>query len=354
MSVPLLLAIDTSCDETSVAVTRGLDILSNVVSSQVRFHKKYGGVVPFLAQRLHSERINAIVDQALVQAGISAADIEGVAVTYGPGLAPALQVGLEKAKELAAAWKVPLYAVDHMAGHIASAWPRAKDNLSLPALVVLISGGHTELVVMQAFGSFQIVGRTLDDALGEAYDKVAVMLGLGYPGGKLVAQLAATGNPARFPLPIPMRQSGDCNLSYSGLKTAVRYLIRDLEEQSGPLDAQAVADVAASFEQSAQAALETKVQAALKRYPNIKSLLVAGGVAANAAVRKRLRRVAKEARVDFIGFPRSLKLCGDNAAMIGFAAYLGMLSGQRPVLDKAELDRVPYLSLEDWDIYRST
>ncbi len=344
----LLLSIDTSCDETSVAVTRGLTILSNVVSSQVRLHKKYGGVVPFLAQRLHEERIDSVVALALDRAGVSESEIEAIAVTYGPGLAPALQVGVAKAKQLSAEWKVPLYAVDHMIGHICSTWP-ASGEVVFPALAVLVSGGHTEFVLIKGFGEFSIIGRTLDDALGEAYDKAAIMLGLGYPGGKHLAKLAESGSPEHFPLPVPMQKSGDYNLSYSGLKTAVRYLLRDLQEASVVMDAEVTADIAASFEYSAQKAVELKMTKILRDMPEITTILVAGGVAANMVLRGKLRAVAKAAGVTSVYFPRSLKLCGDNAAMIGFAAHLGIEAGQKPV-DLDGLDRVPYLSVEDYNL----
>ncbi len=341
-----ILSIDTSCDETSVAVTSGLSIESNVVSSQVRYHKKYGGVVPFLAQRLHTERIDSVVDLAIERSGSTEKDMQAVAVTYGPGLAPALQVGIAKAQALAAELKIPLYTVDHMIGHICSAWPEKKE-LALPALAILVSGGHTEFVLMKTFGNFEIVGKTLDDALGEAYDKAAIMLGLGYPGGKALATLATSGDPEHFPLPVPMAKNAGYDLSYSGLKTAVRYLLRDLHDNGVELDAVVTADIAASFEYSAQTALCKKIERILRDHPEIASVLVAGGVAANAELRKRIRMVAKTARDLPVFFPRSLKLCGDNAAMIGFAAYLGIQAGQKPVLAE-KLDRVPYLLVSDY------
>jgi len=342
-----ILAIDTSCDETSVAVTEGVKVLSNVVSSQVRFHKKYGGVVPFLAQRLHQERIDSVVELALQRAGATSNEIEAVAVTYGPGLAPALQVGVAKAKELAQEWHLPLYAVDHMAGHFASCLAqvgnRTKTEVQWPVLAVLASGNHTELVLAEQFGKFQVLGQTLDDALGEAYDKVGRMLGLGYPGGRLVALFAEEGNSERYPLPIPMQHSKDLNMSYSGLKNAVRLLV----EKEQPLTREKIKDISASFERVAQASLLLKITKVLKEY-EVSSLFLAGGVSANNQLRKSLRSlVGKNGLV--LHTPANLKLCSDNAAMIGVAAFLGIKAGQKPV-DPTVLDRKPSLTLDESSI----
>ena len=339
-----ILAIDTSCDETSAAVTNGLDVLSNVVSSQVRYHKKFGGVVPFLAQRLHKERIDTVVSLALEKAGLAWTQIDAVAVTYGPGLAPALQVGVAKAKELALTCRLPLYAVNHMAGHIASCYANVGSKkgapVQYPTLAVLTSGNHTEWVYMEKPGSFHVVGQTLDDALGEAYDKVGRMLGLGYPGGHVVAKLAKGADPTTYPLPIPMQRSGDLQVSYSGLKNAVRLLI----EAQQPLDQAKIASIAASFEYSAQKALFIKVEKALSQYP-AQSLIVAGGVAANLQLRKGLRAIAKKHGMSF-SYPSHRLLCTDNAGMIGVAAHFGIEAGQVPV-DLETLDRKPALTLDE-------
>ena len=338
-----ILAIDTSCDDTSAAVTEGRRVLSNVVSSQVRYHTKFGGVVPFLAQRLHKERIDSVIELALSRAQLTWDQIDAIAVTYGPGLAPALQVGIEKARELAVEQELPLYAVNHMAGHIASCYA-GKVTPVYAALMVLASGNHSELVVARSFGDFQIVGQTLDDALGEAYDKVARMLGLGYPGGKLVATFAKEGNDHAYPLPTPMLHSGDFNLSYSGLKNAVRLLVNDLS-QNRPLTRQQIADVSATFQRVAQESLCVKVERFLSSFPECQQVALAGGVAANAALRARLRSIARRHGVDLC-VPVNQRLCGDNAAMIGVAAAMGIENGQKPV-ELSRLDRVPSLSLED-------
>lgn len=332
-----ILAIDTSTDETSVAVTEGQHIVSNVISSQVRYHKKFGGVVPMLAARLHGERIDSVVELALQRAKFSLDEIDAVAVTYGPGLAPALQVGINKAKELAV--KVPLYAVNHMRGHIASAFS-GKHEMQFPFLAVLVSGGHSELVLVEKWGSFEILGETLDDALGEAYDKVGRMLGLGYPAGKLIANLAAKGNAEAYDLPVPMLRGDTLNLSYSGLKNACRLLVKAEE----PLTATKIADIAASFERVAQESLYRKVKLIVKDRPEIKQVVLAGGVSANTALRKRLRQLGKEFGYELV-VPANLKLCTDNAAMIGIAAYFDIQAGAMPV-DPTVIDRNPGLRLD--------
>jgi N6-L-threonylcarbamoyladenine synthase len=333
------LAIDTSCDETSVAVTDKTKVLSNVVSSQIAAHAEFGGVVPFLAQQLHRERIDAVITEALRTAGATWTEIDAVAVTQGPGLAPALEVGIEKAGELAEHYQKPLYAVNHMAGHLAACF--SDDTVpQFPLLAVLVSGGHTELVRANSFADFSILGQTLDDALGEAYDKVAKMLGLGYPGGALLARAAAAGNPQAYPLPIPMQQRQDYNLSYSGLKNAVRLLIAEIGEPSS----EQVQDIAASFEYVAQEALLRKVAKILRDLPELHSVALGGGVAANTRLRLELEKVCREYELPLVT-PKSISLCTDNAAMIGLAAWYGVQAGQVPV--KERIDRVPYLSLQD-------
>ncbi|MBU6389842.1 tRNA (adenosine(37)-N6)-threonylcarbamoyltransferase complex transferase subunit TsaD [Patescibacteria group bacterium] len=344
----IILSIDTSCDDTSAAVTDDAHVLSNVISSQVRYHKKYGGVVPFLAQRLHRERIRSVIQLALSRSRVSWNEIEAVAVTYGPGLAPALEVGIATTKELARERQLPVYAVNHMAGHIASCFAvlgtRPRD-IRLPALALLVSGGHTELVLVKDEFRLEVLGETLDDALGEAYDKLAKMLNLGYPGGPVVATLAERGNSTLYNLPVPMQKSGDLNFSYSGLKNAVRLLINNLKELSGTpiLNQQQIQDICAGFERVAHQSVVEKVEMAARLHPEIKSLLMAGGVAANTALRARLRRVSRQYGLAFYT-PSNQKLCTDNAAMIGVAAYLGRVAGQSPVALET-LDRMPGLHL---------
>lgn len=343
-----ILAIDTSCDETSIAVTYGYRVLSNVVSSQVRQHRQYGGIVPFLAQRLHKERIEAVVTIAVERAKLTWQDIGAIAVTYGPGLAPALEVGLEYAKKLSKEHNLPLYGVDHMAGHIASCYAQVgskQPKIEMPCLALLVSGGHTELVYFEKFGIFQIIGQTLDDALGEAYDKLAKMLGLGYPGGRLVSQRAFLGDSGHYSLPIPLQYSKDLNFSFSGLKNAARLLILAVKQDRSELTEQEINDICASFERVAQESVLLKVEKALKAYPEVKTLLLGGGVAANKVLRRKLRILLKKYRVKF-AMPLNMKLCTDNAAMIGVAAGLGIKAGQKPVLP-GNLDRKPGLSLEE-------
>lgn len=331
------LAIDTSCDDTSVAVTENTAILANVISSQVKEHAEFGGVVPFLAQRLHRERINKVIELAFRESGVTWNDIDAIAVTYGPGLAPALEVGLEKALELAQSHEKPLYAVNHMAGHLAACFGVVEPQY--PLLALLLSGNHSELVLCESFGHFSIIGQTLDDALGEAYDKVARMLGLGYPGGQALADLASRGNADAYELPVPMKQSGDLNLSYSGLKNAVRLLV----EREQPLDDKKKADIAAGFERVAQESVLLKLKNALQLNPEVRQLVLGGGVAANTVLRGKLKVICEEHGVEFL-YPEDFNLCRDNGAMIGMAAWFGVQAGQKPV---ETADRVPYLSLED-------
>jgi N6-L-threonylcarbamoyladenine synthase len=330
------LAIDTSFDETSVAITRKQLVLANTIYSRSKDHADFGGVIPMVAQQLHIERMQGVLVQAFQEANVTWADIDAIAVTYGPGLAPALQVGIEKAWELAQEHDKPLYAINHMAGHVASCYTQVAP--SYPLISLLLSGGHSELVLVQSFGEMTILGQTVDDALGEAYDKVARMLGLGYPGGRLLAEQASIGNPDAYDLPVPMLQSGNLNLSYSGLKNAVRLLIEKTE-----LTETSIADIAASFERVAQESVLRKLKKALEMHPEVRQLPFGGGVAANTIFRGKLYSICKEYDVELL-IPENMKLCTDNAAMIGLAAWFGVEAGQMPVAEKP--DRVPYLSLE--------
>ena len=341
-----ILAIDTSTDETSVAVTNGTAVLSNVISTQIRYHKKFGGVVPMLAARLHQERIDSVVALALERSGLDMSQVDAVAVTHGPGLALALQVGIGKAKQLAEDYGKPLYAVNHMRGHIASAFTRVGAKVQkpeFPFLAVLVSGGHTELVMVRSWNEMEILGETLDDALGEAYDKVARMLGLGYPGGRLVSQFAKLGDAHRFELPIPMRRSDTFNLSYSGLKNACRLLIEAQSQTDERLDERAIQDVCAAFELVAQISLVKKVELIVKQYPEIQQVVLAGGVSANAALRQRLRLLLKTFDIPLLA-PLSARLCTDNAAMIGVATSFDIAAGAQPI-DPQIIDRKPGLRL---------
>jgi N6-L-threonylcarbamoyladenine synthase len=350
----LILGIDTSCDDTSAAIVSGNRVLSNVISSQMELHRKYGGVVPIIARRNHEENIDAVVKEALVRAGktsgreLELKDIAAVAVTYGPGLAIALEVGIKKAKQLSAAFKIPLIAVNHMEGHLLSplaANSKGKaaidpEKVIFPVLGVLISGGHTELVLVSEIGKQQKVGQKLDDAIGEAYDKVARMLGLGYPGGAALSEFAKKGDPHKHQLPVPMAKSDNLDFSYSGLKTAVYYRIKELTEDGSSLSKRQVYDFAASFEAAAIAELQIKLEKALKKY-GVKTVLVGGGVAQSAKVRRAIRAGSKKFGATAY-FPNNRRLYTDNAAMI---ALVGNYKCQRKEFADQTLDRDPRASL---------
>jgi N6-L-threonylcarbamoyladenine synthase len=318
----LTLGIETSCDETSVAVVEdGRRILSNVVHSQVDLHKGFGGVVPELAARDHLERLPQLLDLALEGAGAKPTDIDLIAVTRGPGLAGCLLVGVGVGEGLAAAWSTPLTGVNHLWGHIYAAM-LARPGLEPPLLGLVVSGAHSDLVRMPEHGRFEVIGRTRDDAAGEAFDKAARMLGLGYPGGPALDQLARTGDARRQPLPQPSLPG--LEYSFSGLKTALLYRLRDLgdtvTEQRHPPDgdsSQIKADLAASFEHSVVESLLEKLDAALEAHP-YPEVVVSGGVAANTLLRKRAAEVVGDrARLTM----PPLELCTDNAAMIAAAGH---------------------------------
>lgn len=347
---PIIFGIDTSCDETSAGIVQGTSVLGNAVSSQIELHRKYGGVVPGLARRLHAERIDFVISEAFKLAAknsgkkITWDDISALAVTYGPGLAIALEVGVAKAKELAGKYRKPLIAVNHMEGHLLSSLAansagRSQVILSkkdFPALGVLISGKHTDLVLMDKIGHYRIIGETLDDAIGEAYDKVARMLGLGYPGGAVVTELAKKGDPLKFKLPVPMEKHASLNFSYSGLKTAVYYLLKSLEDKGHKLNKKDIEDIAASFEFSAITELQIKLEQALKIYP-VKTILVGGGVVGSAKVRAGIRKIAAGCKLP-VYFPFDKKLHQDNAAMIAVAGYYKFL---RKEFSGTNIDRDP-------------
>lgn len=339
---PIILSIETSLDDTCAAVTRGLRIISNVVSSQTRYHADWGGTVPDIAKRLHREWLPRVVDTALRQAGNP--KLDAIAVTRGPGLAPSLEQGIAFAKNFASSHSLPLIAVNHMEGHLLSSYAanRAgnspmKDPL-YPALGFLISGGHTQLVLMKGIGDYQLLGETLDDAAGEAYDKVARMLHLGYPGGPILAELAKTGTP-RYRLPEPMTHRQDLNFSFSGLKTKARYF---LEENKPELTKAFIADFAASFQDAVFRHLMKRFRRAIDlNSPSI--ILLGGGVVSNVALRALTRRVAREYGLPTY-IPYSKKLFTDNAAMIGVTAYYQYLRGD--FADPSSLDRLPNLNFD--------
>jgi len=310
----LTLGIETSCDETSVAVVEdGRRVLSNVIHSQVDLHKDFGGVVPELAARDHLERLPQLLDMAVEKAGVTADDIDLLAVTRGPGLVGCLLVGVGVGEGLAAAWSKPLTGVNHLWGHIYAAMLTRRD-LEPPLLGLVVSGAHSDLVRMPAHGHFQVIGRTRDDAAGEAFDKAARMLGLGFPGGPALDRLARTGQAKRQPLPRPSLPG--LEYSFSGLKTALLYRLRDLGEAVTDQDR---ADLAASFEQSVVESLLEKLDAALDEQPVVE-VVIAGCVAANSLLRKRASEVVgSRARLTM----PALELCTDNAAMIAAAGFYG-------------------------------
>lgn len=312
----LILAIESSCDETSVAVIEnGEKILSNIVASQINSHKRFGGVVPEVASRHHVEQITICIEEALAEANIRTEDLTAVAVTYGPGLVGALLIGLSAAKAFAWANELPLLPINHMAGHIYAA--RLVQPLEFPLMALLVSGGHTELVYMAENGSFKIIGETRDDAAGEAYDKVGRVLGLNYPSGKEIDELAHHGQDT-YNFPRAMIKEDNFDFSFSGLKSAFINLTHNVEQREEQLDRN---DLAASFQASVVEVLVTKTIKACKAYP-VKQLIVAGGVAANRGLREAMTEAIEKELPEMTLIVPPLRLCGDNAAMIGAAAHV--------------------------------
>ncbi len=310
----IILAIESSCDETAVAIIQGeRTLLANIVSSQIKVHESYGGVVPEIASRLHVENISFVLEEAINQAGIDWQDIDAIAVTQGPGLVGSLHVGMQAAKTLALMLNKPLIMTHHIAGHIYGASLVAP--MKFPLIALVVSGGHTELVYMEDHLSFKIVGTTHDDAIGEAYDKVARVLGLPYPGGPQIDRLAKEGNPV---LPLPkLMQDGSLDFSFSGLKSAVINLVHKYNQRGETINE---ADLAASFQETALDSVVSKTIQAAKQY-DAKQILVVGGVAANQRLRILMQeRVARElSNVEVLLPP--LWCCTDNAAMIGAVAH---------------------------------
>jgi len=309
----LTLCIESSCDETAAAVIRdGRRVLSNVVASQVDVHARYGGVVPELASRKHVEAVSVVINTALKEAGVVLSEIEGIGVTRGPGLVGALLVGISTAKALAWALDIPLAAVHHMEGHILA--PFLEDPPEFPFLALAVSGGHTHLYRVDGIGQYRILGQTLDDAAGEAYDKVAKLLGLGYPGGAQIDKLAGQGSPDRIAFPRPMLHKPNFDFSFSGIKTAVMQYV---ESVSNGIDDRHRADIAASFQEAMIEVLTRKTLRAATQ-EGLERIVVAGGVACNSGLRLRFHELAGKQGVR-IYFP-SPSLCGDNAAMLGVPA----------------------------------
>ncbi|WP_131971971.1 tRNA (adenosine(37)-N6)-threonylcarbamoyltransferase complex transferase subunit TsaD [Exiguobacterium sp. s166] len=324
MTQPLILAIESSCDETAAAVVRGgTDVLSNVVSSQIESHKRFGGVVPEVASRHHVERITYVIDDALTEAGVTMDDIDAIAVTEGPGLVGALLVGVSAAKALAFAHSKPLLGVHHIAGHIYA--NRLEQELHFPLVCLIASGGHTELIYMPEDGVYEVIGETRDDAAGEAYDKVARTLKLPYPGGPRIDQLAQTGQDT-FHFPRIWLEKESYDFSFSGLKSSVINAVHNAEQRGEVIIPE---DLAASFQASVVEVLVTKAIRAVKEKGG-KQLLVAGGVAANRGLRAGLTEACSREGIELVIPP--MHLCGDNAAMIGAAAIHPYRAGRQSTL----------------------
>lgn len=313
------LGLESSCDDTAAAVVRhgpaGAQILSSVVAGQEALHAAFGGVVPEIAARAHAERIDLVAEQALAQAGLGLGDLDGIAVTAGPGLIGGVLAAVMCAKGLAAATGLPLVGVNHLAGHALT--PRLTDALAFPYLVLLVSGGHCQFLRVEGAESFRRLGGTIDDAPGEAFDKTAKLLGLPQPGGPAVESEAASGDPRRFAFPRPLLDRPGCDLSFSGLKTALLRARDGIVAQKGGITLQDRRDLCAGFQAAVADVLAEKSARALAASPGIGAFAVAGGVAANAAIRDRLVQVAARAGVAFLAPP--LRLCTDNAAMIAWA-----------------------------------
>ena len=327
----LILAIESSCDETAAAVVKnGREVLSNVISSQIELHKLYGGVVPEIASRKHIEKINQVIEEALDTANVTLDDLDAVGVTYGPGLVGALLVGVAEAKAISYAKKLPLVGVHHIEGHIEN------KDLEPPFLCMVVSGGHTHLVLVKDYGKYEILGRTRDDAAGEAFDKVARAIGLGYPGGPKIDKLSREGNPKAIDFPKAHVDGAPLDFSFSGLKSSVLNYINSCKMKGEEI---IPADIAASFQEAVVSVIVEKTIMAAKEY-GIDKVCLAGGVASNSALRNRMKECCEAQYLKFY-YPSPV-LCTDNAAMIGAAAYYEYLAGSRAGLD---LNAVPNLKI---------
>ena len=345
-----VLGIETSCDETAAAVVTGRgEILANLVLSQLDEHRPYGGVVPEIAARSHLDHIDRLVEEAMAEAGLAFADLDGVAATAGPGLIGGVFVGVMTAKAIALAWDKPFLAVNHLEGHALSV--RLSDRLDFPYLLLLVSGGHCQLLAVEGVGRYRRLGGTIDDALGEAFDKTAKLLGLGYPGGPAVERAAESGNPDAVALPRPMLGRQGLDFSFSGLKTAVRQAAEKAGVLEGAGDDRKRADLAAAFQAAVADVLADRCGKALdlfnSEYGKPGPLVVAGGVAANRFLRARLEAVAGQAGSRLVAPP--LKLCTDNAAMIAWAGVERLALGLTDPLDFAARPRWPLESLARHD-----
>jgi N6-L-threonylcarbamoyladenine synthase len=332
----LILAIETSCDETAAAVVKnGREVLSNIISSQIELHKLYGGVVPEIASRKHIEKINQVIEEALTEANVTLEDVDAIGVTYGPGLVGALLVGVAQAKAISFARNKPLVGVHHIEGHVSANYIENKE-LEPPFLCLIVSGGHTHLVLVKEYGVYEIIGRTRDDAAGEAFDKVARAIGLGYPGGPKIDKLSREGDKKAITFPRAQIEGAPYDFSFSGLKSAVLNHINSCEMKKEEIHA---ADIAASFQEAVIDVLVTKTILAAKNF-GMKKVALAGGVASNSHLREAMAAACKENKLEF--YHPSPIFCTDNAAMIGAAAYYEYLKGTRAGLD---LNAVPNLKI---------
>jgi N6-L-threonylcarbamoyladenine synthase len=340
MGQPIILGIETSCDETAAAVVTGdRTVLAERLLSQLGEHAPYGGVVPEIAARAHLAHLDRLVAETMKDAKLDFRDLSAVAATGGPGLIGGVMVGVMTAKAIAAVHKLPFVAVNHLEGHALS--PRLTNDVAFPYLLLLVSGGHCQLLAVEGVGRYVRLGGTVDDAAGEAFDKVAKMLGLGYPGGPAVERAAKQGTPGRFRLPRPMKGRAGADFSFAGLKTAARQAIAQLPE--GRATAQDAADLCRDFQDAVAEITADRVRNAIARFrrewPSGRALVVAGGVAANATLRDVLAAAAGAAGLDFVAPP--LRYCTDNAAMIAWAGLERLRLGQRDALDFAPRPRWP-------------
>lgn len=332
----LILGIESSCDETAAAVIKnGRTVLSNVISSQIDLHKLYGGVVPEIASRKHIEKINQVIETALEEAKVTLEDIDGIAVTYGPGLVGALLVGVAEAKAISYAANKPLVGVHHIEGHVSANYIEHPD-LEPPFLCLIVSGGHTHLVMVNDYGKYEIIGRTRDDAAGEAFDKVARAIGLGYPGGPKIDQLSKEGNPHAITFPQGHIADAPYDFSFSGVKSAVLNHINSCKMKDEEISS---ADIAASFQESVVDVLAKRTVLAA-RHLGVNKIALAGGVASNQGLRAKMDEVCKKNKFSLY-YPSPI-FCTDNAAMIGVAGYYEFINGTRHGLD---LNAVPNLKI---------
>lgn len=377
MKTVKILAIDTSCDDSSASIVQGHEVLSNIVASQNQIHKKFGGVFPTLAKQAHKENLPPAISLAIKQAKTNWSEVAAIAVTVGPGLAPALEVGINQAKELASKYKKPIISINHIEAHALSPLAKpagrkieSKEENKLPALAIVISGGHSEFILVEKIGEYRKLGSTIDDAAGECLDKVGRLLNLGYPAGALIEKFAKKGNLEKFELPKAMTSQANFDLSFSGIKTAARNLISNLEENK-KLDRQAIYDMAAVLQTTVFDQILYKLERILlspdlknKKYPSrdflrhletgstpittIEEIWLGGGVAANTNLRKALRKLLNKYKKQSgkrisLRVPYSKKLCSDNAAMIGLVANYKFANGEFSNIE--ELDRKPNLDI---------